>query len=230
MAELRIDGRMTVAAFVEQFENKFAAVLKVYKDNKGHLAEDSARLANVQVLRAPTVGDFSFRSDISVGSFCNRLYEEFGLLVSVCRRDGRVAIRDNIALSDLERIPYQASKKEMEQFDRYMAKETEDLDLKSTADELYEKVKRVRNSNDRKDLENIVVLLDELDKSKQTGRLDKVVSLCEKYPITELGGILASIVSGNYVGLGVETMKTITKLARLFNQDEENSEDYYRRR
>lgn len=230
MAELRIDGRMTVAAFVEQFENKFAAVLKVYKDNKGHLAEDSARLANVQVLRAPTVGDFSFRSDISVGSFCNRLYEEFGLLVSVCRRDGRVAIRDNIALSDLERIPYQASKKEMEQFARYMAKETEDLDLKSTADELYEKVKRVRNSNDRKDLENIVVLLDELDKSKQTGRLDKVVSLCEKYPITELGGILASIVSGNYVGLGVETMKTITKLARLFNQDEENSEDYYRRR
>ena len=230
MAELRIDGRMTVAAFIEQFENQFAGVLKVYKDNKGHLAEDSARLANVQVLRAPTVGDFSFRSDISVGSFCNRLYEEFGLLVSVCRRDGRVAIRDNIALSDLERIPYQASKKEMEQFARYMAKETEDLDLKSTADELYEKVKRVRNSNDRKDLENIVVLLDELDKSKQTGRLDKVVSLCEKYPITELGGILASIVSGNYVGLGVETMKTITKLARLFNQDEENSEDYYRRR
>jgi len=230
MAELRIDGRMTVAAFIEQFENQFAGVLKVYKDNKGHLAEDSARLANVQVLRAPTVGDFSFRSDISVGSFCNRLYEEFGLLVSVCRRDGRVAIRDNIALSDLERIPYQASKKEMEQFARYMAKETEDLDLKSTADELYEKVKRVRNSNDRKDLENIVVLLDELDKSKQTGRLDKVVSLCEKYPITELGGILASIVSGNYVGLGVEAMKTITKLARLFNQDEENSEDYYRQR
>ncbi len=218
MAELRIDGRMTVAAFVEQFENQFAAVLKVYKDNKGHLAEDSARLANVQVLRAPTVGDFSFRSDISVGSFCNRLYEEFGLLVSVCRRDGRVAIRENIALSDLERIPYQASKKEMEQFARYMAKETEDLDLKSIADELYEKGKRVRNSNDRKDLENIVVLLDELDKSKQTGRLDKVVSLCEKYPISELGGIISTIVSGNYLALGMETLRTLMKLAKLFNQ------------
>lgn len=218
MAELRIDGRMTVAAFVEQFENQFAAVLKVYKDNKGHLAEDNARLANVQVLRAPTVGDFSFRSDISVGSFCNRLYEEFGLLVSVCRRDGRVAIRENIALSDLERIPYQASKKEMEQFARYMAKEIQDLDLKSAADELYEKGKKVRNSNDRKDLEDIVTLLDELEESKHRGGLDKVASVCEKYPISEIGGILSSIVSGNILALGMETLLTLMKLVKLFNQ------------
>lgn len=218
MAELRIDGRMTVAAFVEQFENQFAAVLKVYKDNKGHLAEDNARLANVQVLRAPTVGDFSFRSDISVSSFCNRLYEEFGLLVSVCRRDGRVAIRENIALSDLERIPYQASKKEMEQFARYMAKEIQDLDLKSAADELYEKGKKVRNSNDRKDLEDIVTLLDELEESKHRGGLDKVASVCEKYPISEIGGILSSIVSGNFLALGMETLLTLMKLVKLFNQ------------
>lgn len=218
MAELRIDGRMTVATFVEQFENQFAAVLKVYKDNKGHLAEDNARLANVQVLRAPTVGDFSFRSDISVGSFCNRLYEEFGLLVSVCRRDGRVAIRENIALSDLERIPYQASKKEMEQFARYMAKEIQDLDLKSATDELYEKGKKVRNSNDRKDLEDIVTLLDELEESKHRGGLDKVASVCEKYPISEIGGILSSIVSGNFLALGMETLLTLMKLVKLFNQ------------
>ena len=218
MAELRIDGRMTVAAFVEQFENQFAAVLKVYKDNKGHLAEDNARLANVQVLRAPTVGVFSFRSDISVGSFCDRLYEEFGLLVSVCRRDGRVAIRENIALSDLERIPYQASKREMEQFARYMAKEIEDLDLKSAADELYEKGKRVRNSNGRKDIEDAVAFIDELNESKQSGRLDKVASVCDKYPIPEIGGIISSIVSGNFLGLGVETLRTLVKLAKLFNQ------------
>ncbi|MBR3572247.1 MAG: hypothetical protein IKN99_03250 [Bacteroidales bacterium] len=218
MAELRIDGRMTVAAFVEQFENKFAAVLKVYKDNKGHLAEDSARLANVQVLRAPTVGDFSFRSDISVGSFCNRLYEEFGLLVSVCRRDGRVAIRDNVALSDLERIPYKASKKEMEQYARYMAKEIQDLDLKSAADELCEKGKKVRNSNDRKDLEDIVTFLDELEESKHRGGLDKVASVCKKYPIPEIGGIISSIVSGNFLALGVETLRTLIKLTELFNQ------------
>ena len=197
MAELRIDGRMTVAAFVEQFENQFAAVLKVYKDNKGHLAEDNARLANVQVLRAPTVGDFSFRSDISVGSFCNRLYEEFGLLVSVCRRDGRVAIRENIALSDLERIPYQASKKEMEQFE---------VAFKEAL------------SSDRKDLEDIVTLLDELEESKHRGGLDKVASVCEKYPISEIGGILSSIVSGNILALGMETLLTLMKLAKLFNQ------------
>ena len=209
---------MTVAAFVEQFENKFAAVLKVYKDNKGHLAEDSARLANVQVLRAPTVGDFSFRSDISVGSFCNRLYEEFGLLVSVCRRDGRVAIRDNVALSDLERIPYKASKKEMEQYARYMAKEIQDLDLKSAADELCEKGKKVRNSNDRKDLEDIVTFLDELEESKHRGGLDKVASVCKKYPIPEIGGIISSIVSGNFLALGVETLRTLIKLTELFNQ------------
>ena len=217
MAELRIDGRMTVAAFVEQFENQFAAVLKVYKDNKGHLAEDNARLANVQVLRAPTVGVFSFRSDISVGSFCDRLYEEFGLLVSVCRRDGRVAIRENIALSDLERIPYQASKREMEQFARYMAKEIEDLDLKSAADELYEKGTRVRNSNGRKDIEDAVAFIDELNESKQSGRLDKVASVCDKYPIPEIGGIISSIASGNFLSLGVETLRTLVKLAKLLN-------------
>lgn len=221
---------MTVAAFIEQFESQFPCKLKVYKDRNRHPADERERLANVQMLRVPKSGSFQFRSDISVGSFCERLYDEYGIIVDVFRRDGRVTLLDNMALSDTGNVPYQASKREMEQFARYMAKETEDLDLKSIADELYEKGKRVRNSNERKDLENIVVLLDELDKSKQTGRLDKVVSLCEKYPITELGGILASIVSGNYVGLGVETMKTITKLARLFNQDEENSEDYYRRR
>lgn len=218
MAELRIDGRMTVAAFVEQFENKFAAVLKVYKDNKGHLAEDSARLANVQVLRAPTVGVFSFRSDISVGSFCDRLYEEYGLVVKVFQRSGNGSMLDKIALSDLEKVPYKASKKEMEQYARYMAKEIQDLDLKSAADELCEKGKKVRNSNDRKDLEDIVSFLDELEESKHRGGLDKVASVCKKYPIPEIGGIISSIVSGNFLALGVETLRTLIKLTELFNQ------------
>ena len=218
MAELRIDGRMTVAAFVEQFENQFAAVLNVYKDNKGHLAEDNARLANVQVLRAPTVGVFSFRSDISVGSFCDRLYEEYGLVVKVFQRSGNGSMLDKIALSDLGKVPYKASKKEMEQYARYMAKEIQDLDLKSAADELYEKGKKVRNSNDRKDLEDIVTLLDELEESKHRGGLDKVASVCKKYPIPEIGGIISSIVSGNFLALGVETLRTLIKLTELFNQ------------
>lgn len=224
MAELRIDGRMTVAAFVEQFENQFAAVLNVYKDNKGHLAEDNARLANVQVLRAPTVGVFSFRSDISVGSFCDRLYEEYGLVVKVFQRSGNGSMLDKIALSDLGKVPYKASKKEMEQYARYMAKEIQDLDLKSAADELYEKGKKVRNSNDRKDLEDledledIVTLLDELEESKHRGGLDKVASVCKKYPTPEIGGIISSIVSGNFLALGVETLRTLIKLTELFNQ------------
>ncbi|MBO7492583.1 MAG: hypothetical protein J6T87_00385 [Bacteroidales bacterium] len=218
MAELRIDGRMTVAAFVEQFENQFAGVLKVYKDNKGHLAEDNARLANVQVLRAPTVGVFSFRSDISVGSFCDRLYEEYGLVVKVFQRSGNGSMLDKMALSDLEKVPYKASKKEMEQYARYMAKEIQDLDLKSAADELCEKGKKVRNTNDRKDLEDIVTFLDELEESKHRGGLDKVASVCKKYPIPEIGGIISSIVSGNFLALGVETLRTLIKLTELFNQ------------
>lgn len=218
MAELRIDGRMTVAAFVEQFENQFAAVLNVYKDNKGHLAEDNARLANVQVLRAPTVGVFSFRSDISVGSFCDRLYEEYGLVVKVFQRSGNGSMLDKIALSDLGKVPYKASKKEMEQYARYMAKEIQDLDLKSAADELCEKGKKVRNTNDRKDLEDIVTFLDELEESKHRGGLDKVASVCKKYPIPEIGGIISSIVSGNFLALGVETLRTLIKLTELFNQ------------
>jgi len=218
MAELRIDGRMTVAAFIEQFESQFPCKLKVYKDRNRHPADERERLANVQMLRVPKSGSFQFRSDISVGSFCERLYDEYGIIVDVFRRDGRVTMLDNMALSDTGNVPYQASKREMEQFARYMAKEIQDLDLKSAADELYEKGKKVRNSNDRKDLEDIATLLDELEESKQRGGLDKVASVCEKYPISEIGGILSSIVSGNFLALSVETLRTLMKLVKLFNQ------------
>jgi len=218
MAELRIDGRMTVAAFIEQFESQFPCKLKVYKDRNRHPADERERLANVQMLRVPKSGSFQFRSDISVGSFCERLYDEYGIIVDVFRRDGRVTMLDNMALSDTGNVPYQASKREMEQFARYMAKEIQDLDLKSAADELYEKGKKVRNSNDRKDLEDIATLLDELEESKHRGGLDKVASVCEKYPISEIGGILSSIVSGNFLALSVETLRTLMKLVKLFNQ------------
>jgi hypothetical protein len=217
MAELKIDGRMTVAAFIEQFQSQFPGVLKVYKDRNGHLADERERLANVQMLRAPKSGFFQFRSDISVGSFCERLYEEYGLMVDVFRREGRVTMLDNIALSDMGNVPYQASKREMEQFARYMAKEIEDLDLKKAADELYEKGKRVKNPDGRKDIEDAVAFIDELNESKQSGRLDKVVSFFDKYPLPEFGGILSAIVSGNFLGLGVETLRTLVKLAKLFN-------------
>jgi len=218
MAELRIDGRMTVAAFIEQFESQFPCKLKVYKDRNRHPADERERLANVQMLRVPKSGSFQFRSDISVGSFCERLYDEYGIIVDVFRRDGRVTMLDNMALSDTGNVPYQASKRKMEQFARYMAKEIQDLDLKSAADELYEKGKKVRNSNDRKDLEDIATLLDELEESKHRGGLDKVASVCEKYPISEIGGILSSIVSGNFLALSVETLRTLMKLVKLFNQ------------
>ncbi len=217
MAELRIDGRMTVAAFIEQFESQFPCKLKVYKDRTGHPADGRERLANVQMLRAPKSGFFQFRSDISVGSFCERLYDEYGLIVDVFRREGSVTMLDNIALSDTGNVPYKASKKEMEQFARYMAKEIEDLDLKKAADELYEKGKRVKNPDGRKDIEDAVAFIDELNESKRSGRLDKVASVCEKYPIPEIGGIISSIVSGNFLGLGVETLRTLIKLAKLSN-------------
>ncbi len=125
---------------------------------------------------------------------------------------------DKMALSDLEKVPYKASKNEMEQYARYMAKEIQDLDLKSAADELCEKGKKVRNTNDRKDLEDIVTFLDELEESKHRGGLDKVASVCKKYPIPEIGGIISSIVSGNFLALGVETLRTLIKLTELFNQ------------
>lgn len=217
MAELRIDGRMTVAAFIEQFESQFPCKLKVYKDRNRHPADERERLANVQMLRVPKSGFFKFRSDISVGSFCERLYDEYGLIVDVFRQEGRVTLLDNIALSDTGNVPYKASKKEMEQFARYMAREVDGLNLKSAADELYEKGKRVKNSNDRKDIEDTVAFIDELNESKQSGRLDKVASVCDKYPIPEIGGILSSIVSGNFLGLGVETLRTLIKLAKLLN-------------
>lgn len=217
MAELRIDGRMTVAAFIEQFESQFPCKLKVYKNRNRHPANERERLANVQMLRAPKSGFFQFRSDISVGSFCERLFEEYGLVVDVFRRDGRVTMLDNMALSDTGNVPYQASKREMEQFARYMAKEIEGLDLKSAADELCEKGKRVKNPDGRKDIEDAVAFIDELNESKQSGRLDKVASVCDKYPISEIGGIISAIVSGNILGLTMETLRTLIKLLKISN-------------
>ena len=217
MAELRIDGRMTVAAFIEQFQSQFPGVLKVYKDRNGRLADERERLANVQMLRVPKSGSFQFRSDISVGSFRERSYDDYGLMVGVFRREGRVSMLDNIALSDMGNVPYQASKREMEKFARYLAKEIENLDLKGAADELNEKSKRVRNSNDRKDIENTVVFLDELDESKRSGRLDKVVYVCEEL-LPGLEDVISSIVSNNFLNLAPATLRTLVKLIRIFNQ------------
>ena len=137
--------------------------------------------------------------------------------MDVFRRDGRVTMLDNMALSDTGNVPYQASKREMEQFARYMAKEIEGLDLKSAADELCEKGKRVKNPDGRKDIEDAVAFIDELNESKQSGRLDKVASVCDKYPISEIGGIISAIVSGNILGLTMETLRTLIKLLKISN-------------
>lgn len=232
LPEIRLNERMLVGEFTNAFREQFDGVLKVFADkNARNVVNERDTLGRVRIEQSPLKsGAIRLPKDILVRDFCERMFYDFGYVVRVYRRDGRVRVPDDAPLYKLGEISYQASKQEMEDVVRRLAKELDNMDLNTAANELLKGSRRARSRSEEEDMLKAADLMEVLDRSNNRRDYNSILRLFDKYPITELGGILASIVSGNYVGLGVETMKTITKLARLFNQDEENSEDYYRRR
>ena len=228
MAVLKFDGRMTVEVFVEKFEEQFDAVLKVYEDTKGHVADPRERMGNVQVFKAPTVGDLTFRSDITVGSFCERVEREFGYIVKVFRRDGRVSVPENIPLAKLELIGYQSPRNKMEEIALNLANKIEKDNLTRVADELAEKSRKVQDREQKKNIDTTVAFLDDLEESKKSRNyVDRVQHIIEKYGIKNLLLLIGAIISGNWLGVGVAAYTELETIYKIIEDAQNGKSNIY---
>ena len=217
---LEIDGRSTVKRLADDFQDQTGGVLKVYTDPNAHrLANEQDRLARVRVFNVPTtVGRLQLRSDITVGSFCERVSEEYGLVVRIFRPDGRVMVPEDVPLSRFGDIRYQASRKEMEYLALCIAEELENEDCESAANELERKGRDIRDKRERLDVENSVNLLDRIIDCLRKRDLNPIVDFFEKYPITASIGMIGSIYIGNPLGLTASTINLLCKIYRLLQR------------
>ena len=104
---LHIDERQIVRDLMDEFFLVFGGFLRVYEDGR------ATRLANehrpIKDYR-PSGGHFDRKGeiicpyDLTVGEFCYRMYDEFGLTVEVATRDNRVLIPPEIALEYVQVI------------------------------------------------------------------------------------------------------------------------------
>lgn len=78
MAELKINGRMTVKTLKENFKKEFEGTLRVYNGKK--TAEDSATLASIRSKDAKG-GELVCRANRTVGGFEKEMKEVFGINV-----------------------------------------------------------------------------------------------------------------------------------------------------
>lgn len=100
---------MTVAAFKQQFNETFGSKLNVYQG--GRLADDAATLSSLG-LKAD--GEFECRSNLTVGSFIERMMSEYGLKVKVYTCDEWVAVLDGLTLESSGKVKKNAVKADME--------------------------------------------------------------------------------------------------------------------
>jgi hypothetical protein len=125
MAELKIDGRMKVETLKKNFKEVFGGVLRVYKDDKNHRADDCQLLCDLRADDAPATGEFLCRSSITVAGFRKRMQEVFGITVKVATVDDWVLVLDDITLANVGKIPKQATIEIMQQFRSNYGKKAE---------------------------------------------------------------------------------------------------------
>lgn len=125
MAELKINGRMTVKTLKENFKKEFEGTLRVYNGKK--IAEDSATLASIRSEDAKG-GELVCRANRTVGGFEKEMKEVFGINVQVASPDDFVLALDGITLANLKNIKKYSSKADMEVLLAYKHKDASSED------------------------------------------------------------------------------------------------------
>lgn len=96
MADLRIDPRMKVSTFKENFKKAFGASLRVYTTvSCRQPASDDETLGTLMAKTGAKGGTATFGGNLRVGNFEKKINEMFGIGV-------QVANKDNTALADNE--------------------------------------------------------------------------------------------------------------------------------
>lgn len=109
MAQFELNENTTVADLRKEFNETFGAQIKVY--NGRSVADESANLGTLGLSKE---GVFICRSSLTVGSFIERMSEEFGLKVKVYTCDECVAVLDGLALESAGKVKKNAVKADME--------------------------------------------------------------------------------------------------------------------
>lgn len=98
MADFRVDGRMKVKGFKDQFKKCFGATLRVYTTpNCKAPADDNATLASIRAEGAKG-GELTVGGNIRVGNFEKKIAELYGIGVQVATPDNSKLAKDDITL------------------------------------------------------------------------------------------------------------------------------------
>ncbi len=101
MAELNINGRMSVKKLKQQFKEAFGASLRVY--NGKELADDDARLASIRTGDAKG-GELSVRGNMKVGGFEKKMLEIYGISVQVADAADTQLVPDDVTIASVARF------------------------------------------------------------------------------------------------------------------------------
>lgn len=111
MAEVKVDGRMTVKTFCERFKETFNATLRVYDGRKCAAAD--ATLASLRK-EGCTGGEMTCTDEDTVEYFEYFIKNLYGIHVEVATIDDWVLVIDQMPLGRIKEIGKNASKAQME--------------------------------------------------------------------------------------------------------------------
>lgn len=111
---LKLTNTTTITELTAQFNARFGSVLRIY--NGRSKADDSAVLKDVGLSNE---GTFVCRASLTVGSFIERMQNEFGLKVKVFTCDEWVAVLDGLTLESSGKVKKNAVKADMESMIAY---------------------------------------------------------------------------------------------------------------
>lgn len=114
MATLHLVKSATVSSLKKQFHDEFGSQLRVYDGN--NVANPSDYLGSIGFTAN---GDLECRSSLTVGSFIERMKNDFGLKVKVYTADDWVAVLDGLTLASSGKVKKQAKKADMEDMIAY---------------------------------------------------------------------------------------------------------------
>ena len=98
MAELNINGRMSVKNLKKQFKEAFGASLRVY--NGKEIADEEARIASIRTDEGQD-GTLEMRGNMKVGGFEAKMLETYGLRVKVADAADLQLVPDDITIASV---------------------------------------------------------------------------------------------------------------------------------
>lgn len=120
-----LNKKTRVHEFKRAFNERFGSVLRLYVGRSQ--ADDSARLSEIGLIKE---GAFECRGNMQVGTFINRMMEEYGLKVKVYTVDEWVAVLDGLTLAASGKVKKNATKADMEMM---LAKPKEETAMEAKA-------------------------------------------------------------------------------------------------